>query len=232
MNLHQLPSASLAMEIAADPNTRLHFSQFGEDAIVRSMLSTFGLEDKRGFYVDVGALHPRFASNTCLFNLMGWHGINIDANPANIEAFGRARPLDRNVHAVVSDVPEDVEFTVFDPPGVSTADPEVHAKNTKTGFKPLEPLRIRTRRLDDILTEHLPAGQEIDLMSVDVEGFDLKVLRSNDWSRFAPLFLLVEDHDMSLVDRPGTEIFQFLKSQGYRLASLAFVTSIYVRDQV
>ena len=39
----------------------------------------------------------------------------------------------------------------------------------------------------------LPAGQAIDFLSVDCEGSDLGVLRSNDWDRFQPRVIAVED---------------------------------------
>lgn len=34
-----------------------------------------------GFYVDIGAYDPIFASNTLNLYTMGWDGINIEANP-------------------------------------------------------------------------------------------------------------------------------------------------------
>jgi hypothetical protein len=43
------------------------------------------------------------------------------------------------------------------------------------------------RNLAKSLERHLPDGQEIAFLSVDVEGHDVAVLASNDWDRFPSL---------------------------------------------
>jgi FkbM family methyltransferase len=232
MELRQLGSIDQALQVVAHLRTRVCFSQFGEDMVVAAMLLTLGRDRVPGFYVDVGAFDPVYASNTHMFHLRGWSGVNIDANPAAIERFRQMRPGDRNVHAAVSDRDAEVEFDIYTMPGLSTADPGTKAAYALDGRGQLaERLILRTRRLRDILDETVPAGRAIDLMSVDVEGMDLAVLRSNDWDRYAPYFLLVEDAALSLLHPPASEVFAFLTPLGYRLASQTYITSIYVRDQ-
>ncbi|MCW5198181.1 FkbM family methyltransferase [Desulfobulbus sp. F3] len=34
---------------------------------------------------------------------------------------------------------------------------------------------------------------DIDFLSVDAEGVDLKVLKSNDWNKYRPYIVLAED---------------------------------------
>ena len=63
------------------------WSQEGEDMI----LLRFFEYRRDGFYVDVGAHHPRRFSNTCALYRRGWHGINIDATPGAMQAFRRER---------------------------------------------------------------------------------------------------------------------------------------------
>jgi len=232
MDLRQLASIDTALRVLAHPNTQISFSQFGEDMVVSALLLSLGRDRTPGFYVDVGALDPVYASNTQMLFLRGWSGVNIDANPDAIEKFRHARPGDRNVHAAVSDREGEVEFDIYTVAGLSTADPAAKAAYAQDGRAKLaRRLTLRTRRLADILAEHVPSWQSIDLMSVDVEGMDLAVLRSNDWRRFAPYLLLVEDAALSLLDRPESEIFRFLRPLGYRLFSQTYITSIYVRDQ-
>ena len=52
---------------------------------------------------------------------------------------------------------------------------------------------VPVERLDAVLSRHLPPGRQIDFLSIDAEGFDLKVLASNDWARFRPRCVLVHD---------------------------------------
>lgn len=232
MHFRQLATAEDTVRLIASPSTRLHFSQFGEDAIVESMLGVFGLGNRPGFYVDVGAHHPTLLSNTHLLYLRGWRGVNIDANPGSMRLFAEERPEDINIQAAVTDAPGPVQFHVFERTATSTADEAARARNAQSGDNRLvQTFTMPARTLADILGQVVPAGRRIDLMSVDVEGFDLRALRGNDWSRFAPTLLLVEDPALSLLDRPNSEIFRFLRPLGYRLVSQAFITSIYVRDQ-
>ena len=54
-------------------------------------------------------------------------------------------------------------------------------------------------------------------MSVDVEGFDLEVLRSNDWKRYRPKFLLVECMNEALLLNKDDATCSYLAGQGYAL---------------
>jgi hypothetical protein len=75
---------------------------------------------------------------------------------------------------------------------------------------------IATLPLADVLERHLPEGQLINFMDVDVEGHDLEVLESNDWKRFRPRLIVVEDE---AVDPAQSEIVRMMKSRGYELCA-------------
>lgn len=66
------------------------YSQEGEDMILRRI---FGSQTS-GFYIDVGAHHPKRFSNTYFFYKKGWAGINIDAMPGSMKAFQKVRYRD------------------------------------------------------------------------------------------------------------------------------------------
>ena len=71
---------------------------WGEDVFVQKYFKNLD----KGFYVDVGAYHPYFWSNTHLLFKKNWEGINIDINPLSVELFNYVRPNDYNVNAAVS----------------------------------------------------------------------------------------------------------------------------------
>jgi hypothetical protein len=73
----------------------------------------------------------------------------------------------------------------------------------------------------------LPAGQEIDFLSVDVEGLDLVVLRSNDWARFRPRCVLVEALGVALKDVQSSGIYELLSGQSYELIAKTFNTLVF-----
>jgi hypothetical protein len=70
--------------------------------------------------------------------------------------------------------------------------------------------------LATVLERHLPNGQEIDFMTVDVEGHDFEVLESNDWTRFRPKLIVVEDEEVNAGD---SRIIQMMKSNGYEMCA-------------
>ncbi len=171
-----------------------------------------------GCFVDVGAHHPKRFSNTYHFyRFRGWRGVNIDATPGSMRAFQRSRPDDVNVEAAVSDVPQTLQFFIFNEPALNTFDPKMAAERDGVqGYHVVRTVQIQTRTLASLLGEQLPANRAIDFLSVDVEGLDLQVLRSNDWQRFRPTLVLAEDVTASSWKQIGTSaVTHFLEQQGY-----------------
>lgn len=87
------------------------------------------------------------------------------------------------------------------------------------------------RPLRDVLFEHCRAGQQIDLLTIDVEGRDVSVLRSHNWDAFRPHTVLVEAigvRSLALEDDPG---FVFMRSQGFEPFAKTVNTVMYVDTQ-
>lgn len=186
---------------------------------------------KSGFYVDVGAHHPFRFSNTCYFHRLGWSGINIDPNPDGIAAFLTARPLDTNLCVGISDQTGHLRYHAFNEPALNTFDPDLAAERARIADYHLVGTRdVPVRRLDELLSEHLPKDKIIDFLSIDVEGLDLQVLKSNDWDRFRPLVLLVEDRAADIGQLSSDPINAFVTAAGYRLAAKTVNTLIYASE--
>jgi FkbM family methyltransferase len=193
----------------------MSYSQEGEDRILDNIF-----EGKRdGMFVDVGAHHPRRFSNTFFFYKLGWRGINIDAMPGSMEAFRRYRPGDINLEIGVSLTNGHQTYYMFNEPALNGFDKELAtSRNGLREYRIVETKQINTRTLSSILDEFLLIGQTIDFLNVDVEGLDLEVLQSNDWSRFRPTIVIAE----SLLNLPLTRInedliYIFMRENGYRL---------------
>jgi FkbM family methyltransferase len=221
-----------AQKYISDRETHISFSQFGEDIIIWSVLRLHKRLDN-GFYIDVGAFDPVKCSNTALLHLFrGWRGVNIDANPDAIRMFDAQRPKDFNILAAVSDEESNLEYVRFNHPGLNTLDPAMAQRQTREGtpFKITDRLQMRTRRLKDILDGLGGIPEKIDFMNVDCEGFDLRVLQSNDWERYKPFVIAIEAHGLKLEKLATDPVHNFLHEKGYRLVSHAFVTSIYMNS--
>lgn len=76
--------------------------------------------------------------------------------------------------------------------------------------------KIPVYNLKDILDKHILVNDRIDFFDIDVEGFDLEVLKSNDWEKYRPKVILIET-DLSIEKDIDSEIVQYLKSVNYKL---------------
>lgn len=162
------------------------YSQQGEDLFMAKLF-----KKKNGFYVDVGANDPDRFSNTKLFYKMGWSGINIEPDADLFKKLSRYRGRDTNLNIGIGEKKSTLVFYQLVPHTLSTFSKEDADTSVKQGFRLLGTVLVPVERLEDVLSRE--AGKrEIDFMSIDTEGFDMQVLRSNDWERFRPRLICIE----------------------------------------
>lgn len=208
------------------PNS--YYSQEGEDVILERLFE--GLQ--HGFYVDIGAHHPIRFSNTFKFYLKGWRGINIDAMPGSMEEFVKIRPNDINLELPISEEEREAIYYIFNEPALNTFSEEMaESKNGYKNFRIVETRKLKMFPLSSILDKHVPKGTKINFMSVDVEGFDLQVLKSNNWERFQPEVLLVEEVGRTLEEIFKGEVYNYLNDLGYKLISKTYNTLIFRKSE-
>ena len=207
-----------------DPYAVRSYSQEGEDMILRRMFEG----QERGFYVDVGAHHPCRFSNTHFFYQRGWRGINIEPNPDAIRIFQAVRRRDTNLQIGVSDCAGKLVYYSFDEPALNTFSKDVaESRLATTPYKLVKTIDVPVERLDGVLRKYMPAKQEIDFISIDVEGLDFAVLRSNDWRLFRPKCVLVEALELSLREAMLSNIVLFMETNGYELFAKTFNTFLF-----
>lgn len=206
---------------------QLTFSQNGEDVMLSNMFS----RSRKGFFIDVGAHHPFRFSNTYLLYRQGWSGINIDALPGTKKLFEQYRPRDITIEMGVSDVPGSLTYWSFEEPAYNTFEKDLAEERSTTGVSRLiKKTLIQALPLRDILSDYIHGSQPIDFLTVDVEGFDLKVLRSNDWNRYRPRIILCELLGVQLDEITLDEVYVFMQSVGYSLQSKLNMTAVFATD--
>lgn len=203
------------------------YSQEGEDMILRRIFE----RQEKGFYVDVGAHHPKRFSNTYYFYRKGWRGINIDAMPGSMRAFNKVRPRDINLEMAVSSKEEKLVYYAFTDPAFNGLSKDLSLdRDGKDGNKIIFTKELETVSLQEVLGQHVPQGVPIDFLSVDVEGLDFDVLKSNNWSKYHAKVILAESAACSLEDVASLSIYDFLKQKGYRLLAKTVNTLIFIAD--
>jgi hypothetical protein len=196
-----------------DPWINFSWSQEGEDQILRRIFE----KKSKGFYIDVGAHHPKRFSNTYLFYLRGWSGINIDAMPGSMTPFNKCRPRDINIEVGVGFTECQLDYFVFNEPALSGFSKELSdaRSESNSAYQINEIIKVNVLPLSVVLDRYLPVNQSIDFMSVDVEGLDFEVLMSNDWIKYRPKFVLAEVLDSSLLEIEQSSIGQLMADVGY-----------------
>lgn len=209
-----------------DKYMRASYSQEGEDLILSRI---FG-EQKTGFYIDIGAHHPKRFSNTYFFYCLGWSGINIDAMPGSMKEFNKVRPRDINVEVPILKERQKLNYYQFSEPALNGFSVSLSKDRELKGYgKIINIIELEGVPLKSILLEQMPSNvNQIDFMSVDVEGLDLEVLQSNDWILFRPKVLLVELLSSSLDSIENDPVFLYLKEQKYFIYAKAVQTVFFM----
>lgn len=207
---------------------RLVSSQCGEDLIIESLLPN----KKNGFYVDVGANHPIKFSNTLFFYMKGWTGINIEPNHSKIWLFKLFRRRDINLNVGIGKEKSEMNFYIFEESTLSTFDKNAAENYQKMTHKLLKEIVIPILPLKEIL-ENNANGKEIDLMSIDTEGFDMEVLESNDWNKFRPRFVIIEtlEYKNDGTGKKLNDIFDpYMIRVGYTKIAETYINTIYEKN--
>ena len=189
------------------------YSQEGEDMVLRGFY-----EDKknyRGFYIDIGAHHPFRFSNTMYFYKKGWKGINIEANTKALKLFKVFRKRDINLNIGISGIQQVLMFYCFNESALNGFSKEISLeRDNKNNYKIIDTIKVQTQPLSDVLDQYLPEEQEIDFLTIDAEGLDFEILKSNDWEKYKPTYILVEDK-VDLDKLSDSDIYIYLKGLGY-----------------
>jgi FkbM family methyltransferase len=161
------------------------------------------LDFEKGFFIEAGANDGFTQSNTYrLERTLGWTGLLIEAIPELFERCRQERRASTVRHcALVADDYDDSTVEIHFANLMSTISdarktPEALASHIGEGLRvqgldATYSTKVPARTLTSVLDEVAP-GRAIDFFSLDVEGYELNVLRGLDFERYAPRYLLVE----------------------------------------
>jgi len=187
---------------------------------------------KNRIFVDVGAARPDYLSISAFFRDNGWRVIAIEPNPEFAELH---RSLGHEVleYACGTENKDDMEFCVANSHGASYENGNVSYESfsslsLKSGYRAMLPasvslntIKVRVRRLENLLKEHAGINR-FDVLSIDVEGWELEVLEGIDLSAFKPSVIIMENFLSDL------NYNKKMKSLGYFLWKELFPNQVYV----
>jgi FkbM family methyltransferase len=189
-----------------------------------------------GIMVEVGAARPDYLSNSALYRSLGWTVISIEPNP-EFCALHRERGFPILEYACGDHDEDGVDFSVVKTHGVQYLGVDVsYESHSSLAIKDeharldsnldIRKIKVNLRRLDTILRTHAPEVEQIDLLSVDVEGWELEVLNGLDFQKYKPRVMVIEN---LFRDR---KYRAYMRAKGYNLWRCVRPNDIYTSDSV
>lgn len=207
------------------------YSQCGEDRIIALIFYNLGVH--RPTYLDLGANHPIFFSNTYLFYRHGCRGVCVEANPVLAQRFQQERKHDRCLNVGVAATNGELKLHVFDgaASGLSTLSSNWAERAERVaGHKIREQISVPVIGINELLKTEF-GDRSPDLLTIDIEGLDETVLRALDYATYRPAVLCVETITAASEARKSDSLVEFLITKEYSVFADTWINTILVRNE-
>jgi FkbM family methyltransferase len=208
------------------------FSQCGEDRIIRFLFER--LNKKVTSYVDVGAYHPIHSNNTYLFYINGARGVCVEPNEKMAHEIGQIRTEDITLNVGISPAKSGpLKYYEFTDPQLNTFEEKEALKRYDGDAEKLIQVReVTVLTIYAILEKYF--SEQIDLLSIDVEGLDVAVLKSLVPYSFRPACICVESlaFESNSLRKKTDGLTETMTSLGYEIYADTFVNTIYLRKEL
>lgn len=171
-------------------------SQFGEEILLLPYLHMI-TGGRSGTYVEIGALDGiKYANTLALEHCLDWHGLLIEGNPTNCEALGTHmayRPNSwRECSAVCDEENGVVNFTKAGSEfaGMPATMDDSFKDEWSAYINYNDTVQVSCTRMGNLMARGGRDMQEVDFLSLDVEGAEEFVLKASPVSSFK--MILVE----------------------------------------
>lgn len=212
-----------------------------------SRIKSYFPENYKGVIIEVGAGFPEIGNPIFGLRKDGWHIISVEPNPALCQEF-RSLGLPILEYAAYNEDLGETEFFIS-PNGLSYSSLNLPCEHS-IGFGNLEGgydeksaannnlsesfdyayfpkegekknTLVTTLTINTILKKHHPLLSTIDVIIVDVEGFEVEVMQGVDLKKYKPKVIVLENI------RSYPKYRDYMESQGYELTERANIDDIY-----
>ena len=209
------------------------YSQVGEDLIVDYLFTSLNCKEIK--YLEIGTNQPVLCNNTYLFYKRGCRGVCIEPDVEMVGFIKAKRPGDTvlNVGIGLSDQPQ-APFYLF--PGLlngwsTFSEAEAKIRQTESGIA-FRRLLVPLKTINSIIEEYFDSCP--NFISLDVEGLDLDILRSLDFTRYRPDVICVETISFSIHNKETKQddTSVFMHSKGYMTYADTHVNTVFCRSEL
>ena len=205
---------------------KISYSQSGEDLVLSKYLKYKKIE--KGKYLDIGAFHPRWASNTHILHKKGFSGYCVDLDEKRLRwfRFARGKKVKTICGAVSNSNNEFIEvykfkrkspFSLIDTTSLKHAEYFSTKRNNKYNI-----IKVKNYHINDIFDK---VGK-INVLNIDIEGKDFEVIKSSKLEIIDPEIILIEDNSGYF---PLDELKDFFNKKNYHLISICGLTKCFAK---
>ena len=184
------------------------YAQNFEDVMLWRALG--GVE--RGFYIDIGAQHPRVDSVSRAFYERGWRGVHVEPSDEYAKLLREDRPDDDVLQMAIAERDGVVEYFEIARTGLSTIDADIAAGHADAGYAPQRRV-VPCMTLDRLLARY--GNRDVHWLKIDVEGAERRVLQGWVEAPTRPWIVVVESTRPLSQQMTATEWESGLVALGY-----------------
>jgi len=215
---------------------RRSYSQSGEDIIISDLFNR--LHISKPTYLDIGANDAIALSNTYRLYTRGSRGVCVEPNNVLYRNLKKKRKRDICLNAGVAfDNQKEATYYIFPEKfhGLNTfskPDAEfwetggaLRIGNPKIEKEVIMPLININHIIEKYLMPHP------NLISIDVEGLDLQILKTLNFEKYRPEVFCIEtlQHSKNYTETKNQDLLSFLKTQDYFVYADTYINTIFCR---
>ena len=212
----------------ADEHSKLSYSQCGEDLIIDFLISQLKISNFK--YLDIGAHHPTYISNTFLFYEKGYSGVCIEPDPFLFKTIAKRRSKDKclNIGVGLNNI-SSAPFYIMTEKTLNTFSKEEADKYASYGKQKIEQIiDLPLIRINDIIKNYFTSVP--DFISLDVEGMDLAILTDFNFTLYRPKVWCIETltYTENKTEKKIKETIDYMISKDYLVYADTYINTIFV----
>ena len=212
----------------ADEHSKLSYSQCGEDLIIDFLISQLKISNFK--YLDIGAHHPTYISNTFLFYEKGYSGVCIEPDPFLFKTIAKRRSKDKclNIGVGLNNF-SSAPFYIMSEKTLNTFSKEEADKYASYGKQKIEQIiDLPLIRINDIIKNYFTSVP--DFISLDVEGLDLAILTDFNFTLYRPKVWCIETltYTENKTEKKIKETIDYMISKDYLVYADTYINTIFV----
>jgi FkbM family methyltransferase len=207
---------------------RRSFAQQGEDLILYNLLH-HELKLETPTYLDIGAGDPVLSNNTYALYCTGSRGVLVEPNPVLVEKLKTVRPGDVVVAAGIGlKATTEADYYVIRgrwPLNTFSREDVAELRRQSTEDPVEKVIKLPLIQINRLIADHFQHAP--DLLSIDIEGMDLAVLRSLDFRAHRPAAICAETKK-PWMSHDRTPIARLLRPKNYVACAGSLYNTIFV----